>query len=101
MEVLIVRYDYMIGIYKFSGPSSFPRDQGIFRGLFWDIVLLIFVVTYQRFADYQGADFVVTTDDIRTDPAFSIERNKQYAQSSGLLDQSIAFFLKLLPNYYA
>ncbi len=48
-EILIQRYDFVIGLQKFYGPSSFPRDQGILRGLIWDLILMVMLINLRRF----------------------------------------------------
>jgi hypothetical protein len=48
-EILITRLDYIVGLRKFSGPASYPRDEGILSGLGLDIaiiVTLMFLKTY-------------------------------------------------------
>lgn len=41
------RFDVMLGIRKFNGPASFPRDEGIFRGLIWDYLALISILVHR------------------------------------------------------
>ena len=45
---IIVRIDYLIGIKKYSGPSSFPHDQGFFNAVFWDLIVLL-ALLFQRY----------------------------------------------------
>lgn len=40
-EALMSRLDYIIGIHKFTGPSSYPKDQGLLVGIAVDLVVLI------------------------------------------------------------
>jgi hypothetical protein len=39
--VLAHRIDYIIGIHKFSGPASYPKNGGILFGIFADVLLLM------------------------------------------------------------
>lgn len=43
-EVLVRRFDYVIGLQKFSGGASYPRNLGIFRGIVFDFILLVVLV---------------------------------------------------------
>lgn len=41
------RLDVIIGIRKFHGPSSYPRDEGIFRALIWDYLALTSILIHR------------------------------------------------------
>lgn len=48
-ETLIDRIDYIIGVHKFSGPSSFPRDQGIVGGMTNDVLVLFTLMLLKNY----------------------------------------------------
>jgi len=51
---LTKRFDYIIGITKFTGDSSFPLNRGLFRGLFWDLAAFLCVVLVRFTLDSAG-----------------------------------------------
>ena len=59
---LVKRIDYIIGLHKFNGPASYPRDIGIFRGILWDLLLLIMLVNLKSFLVMTGQWHFVRTD---------------------------------------
>ena len=40
-EELIKRIDFIIGIRKYSGPASYPRDLGYFFSILPDFIILL------------------------------------------------------------
>ena len=48
-EVLIMRIDYIIGIHKYAGPSSYPHDQGIFFGIVYDLLVLFALLLHKTY----------------------------------------------------
>ena len=45
---LITRIDYIIGIRKYTGPSSYPINEGFLLGVIWDYLVLL-VLLIQKF----------------------------------------------------
>ena len=48
-EVLITRIDYIIGIHKFAGPSSYPYNEGILNGIITDLLVLFALLLHKNF----------------------------------------------------
>jgi len=70
-EILVRRLDYIIGLQKFNGGASYPRDIGIFKGIIFDIVLLVMLVYLKTYLVKTGQwHFVRTDDDIHITPKF-------------------------------
>ena len=42
---LLIRKDYIIGIRKYNGPSSYPLNEGFFFGVIWDYLILLSLFT--------------------------------------------------------
>ena len=61
-EFLVRRIDFIIGLQKYSGPASYPRDIGIFRGIMWDLLLLIMLVNLKSYLVMTGQWHFVRTD---------------------------------------
>jgi hypothetical protein len=61
-EILVRRIDYIVGLHKFNGPASYPRDIGIFRGILWDLLLLIMLVNLKSYLVMTGQWHFVRTD---------------------------------------
>jgi hypothetical protein len=73
-QTLAYRADYLIGIHKFSGPASYPRNQGIFLGIFADIVLLMAFLLHKQYLSKIGAwNYVLPQDNIYKNPSFNIQ----------------------------
>lgn len=51
---LISRIDYIIGIHKFSGNASYPKNQGFFVGVICDYLVLIFLLFYRFLMEKLG-----------------------------------------------
>jgi hypothetical protein len=72
-QVLASRIDYIIGIHKFSGPASYPRNTGTFRGILADILLLMSLLLHKQFLSKIGAwNYVKNEDNIYKNPSFSV-----------------------------
>jgi hypothetical protein len=54
-EQLASRSDYLIGIHKFSGSASFPKNQGLFFGILADTLLLIAYLIHKEYLSKIGA----------------------------------------------
>lgn len=64
-EVLIIRLDYIIGIHKFAGPSSYPHDEGILNGIICDLLVLFALLLHKNFLIKVGIwHYVRTKNDI-------------------------------------
>jgi hypothetical protein len=46
-QVLASRIDYIIGVHKFAGPASYPRNTGIFFGILSDVLLLMALLLHK------------------------------------------------------
>ena len=51
---LISRIDYIIGIHKFSGNSSYPKNQGFFLGVLCDYLVLLFLLLHRFLLEKLG-----------------------------------------------
>lgn len=49
MAILVTRIDFIIGLTKFSGPASYPRNIGILPGILWDLLILIMLVNLKSY----------------------------------------------------
>jgi hypothetical protein len=45
----------LIGIHKFSGPASFPKNEGILFGIIGDILLLMAYLIHKEYLQKIGA----------------------------------------------
>jgi hypothetical protein len=71
---MATRADYIIGIHKFSGPASYPRNVGIFQGILADILLLMALLLHKQYLSKIGAwNYVKTQDNIYKNPSFNID----------------------------
>jgi piezo-type mechanosensitive ion channel component 1/2 len=52
---LLHRIDFIIGIRKYGGQASYPRDTGIFRGVLWDLLLLVSVLIQRSLMQENGS----------------------------------------------
>ncbi|KAL4449174.1 hypothetical protein ABPG74_015556 [Tetrahymena malaccensis] len=48
------RIDFIIGIKKYTGPASYPRDQGFFSGIFWDYIILLCLFIQRYLLQLEG-----------------------------------------------
>jgi hypothetical protein len=53
-EALVSRIDYVIGLQKFSGPAAYPKSVSIFRGLLWNLILLVLLVLLKVYMHKTG-----------------------------------------------
>lgn len=51
---IMTRLDFFIGLTKFNGPSSYPKNEGILVGLFWDLLLFLALINLRRYAWFSG-----------------------------------------------
>ena len=51
---LIGRIDYIIGIHKFSGNSSYPKNQGFFLGVLCDYLVLLLLLVHRFLLEKLG-----------------------------------------------
>ena len=73
-QTLAYRADYLIGIDKFSGPVSYPRNQGIFQGIFADIVFFMAFLLHKQYLSKIGAwNYVLLQKNIYNNPSFNIQ----------------------------
>ena len=74
--VLVTRIDYVIGLTKFSGPASYPKNIGILPGILWDLLILIMLVNLKSYLVMTGQWHYVRTDsDIHCTPKFKSKFN--------------------------
>jgi hypothetical protein len=72
-QVLASRIDYIIGIHKFSGPASYPRNMGIFTGIIADVLLLMVLLLHKQFLSKIGAwNYVKNEDNVYKNPSFTL-----------------------------
>ena len=65
------RLDYIIGIHKFSGPSSYPKDQGLLVGIAVDLVVLIALLLQKNYLIKLGIwHYVRAKNSIYNTPSF-------------------------------
>ncbi len=48
-QLLLLRFDYILGIHKFSGSSSYPYNEGIFLGILGDLFLLFCLLLHKMY----------------------------------------------------
>lgn len=81
--MLASRVDYIIGIHKFAGPASYPRNTGIFYGILADVLLLMALLLHKQYLSKIGAwNYVKTQGNIYKNPSFNIE-SKNIASNDG------------------
>ena len=69
--ILVTRIDYIIGLRKFSGPASYPKNIGILPGVLWEIIILIMLVNLKSYLIMTGQWHYVRNDaDIHMNPKF-------------------------------
>ena len=72
---LYQRWEYLIGIHKFYGESSFPKNIGLFNGLIWDYLCLLSILFHKSIVIRQGIwDYVRLDRDSRVNPCFNLLR---------------------------
>lgn len=96
---LASRVDYIIGIHKFSGPASYPKNVGIFFGIFSDILLLMALLLHKQYLSKIGAwNYVKTEDNIYKNPSFKL--NERDVSNYGLDVRDQHEQLDLLANQH-
>lgn len=74
----MTRYDFVIGLTKFSGPASYPKNIGIFPGILWDSLILVMLVNLKNYLVMTGQWHYVRTDrDIHSTPKFKSKYNSK------------------------
>ena len=74
---LVQRIDFIIGLTKFSGPASYPKNIGILPGILWELIILIMLVNLKRYLVFTGQWHYVRPDrDIHCTPKFKSKYNK-------------------------
>lgn len=69
------RIDYIIGIHKYSGPASYPRNVGTFWGVLADIILLLCLLIHKSFLTKIGAwSYVRVESSTYKSPSFNIRK---------------------------
>ena len=77
-EVLVKRYDYVIGIHKLNGNASLNANDSLLNGLLCDLVLLVLLVYLKIFKQKTGLWNYVDTDvDIQINPKFTHPNREQ------------------------
>ena len=95
--MLVRRIDFIIGLQKYSGPSSYPRDIGIFRGILWDLLLLIMLVNLKSYLIMTGQwQFVRTDGNIHKTPKYKSRFDQKTEREKSELTARADFF----ENYY-
>lgn len=56
---LVSRIDYIIGIHKFAGSASYPKNQGFFLGVLCDYLVLLFLLLHRFLQEKLGFWFHV------------------------------------------
>jgi len=70
-EVLLKRLDYVVGVHKFTGPYSYPYEQGILEGIMGDMIVLISLLVHKNYLTKLGIwNFVKINDKIYENPSF-------------------------------
>ena len=70
-ESLIQRLDYIIGIHKFAGESSYPRDQGMLKGIAADLLTLLALLLHKNYLITTGVwHYIRITNNVYTNPSF-------------------------------
>ena len=71
---LVNRIDFVIGIRKFSGNSSYPKNHGLFLGLIWDYLVLFSLLIHRYLLETLGFwNFVRTDQSMYYIPQFKFE----------------------------
>ena len=53
-QALVTRIDFVIGLTKFSGPASYPKNIGILPGILWDCIILVMLVNLKSYLVMTG-----------------------------------------------
>ena len=75
---LVTRIDFIIGLTKFSGPASYPKNIGILPGILWELLILIMLVNLKSYLVITGQWHYVRTDnDIHCTPKFKSKHSER------------------------
>lgn len=75
-STLVTRIDYIIGLTKFSGPASYPKNIGILPGILWDLLILLMLVNLKSYLVITGQWHYVRNDNnIHCNPKFKSKFN--------------------------
>lgn len=70
-ETLLKRIDYVIGIHKFSGTSSYPKDEGILRGITQDLLVMLALLLHKNYLIAVGVwHYIRPKNNIYQNPSF-------------------------------
>lgn len=76
-EVLVSRIDYIVGIHKFSGPASHPKDQGILLGIIGDLLVLFALLLHKNYLLKVGMwHYVRVNNNIYQNPSFKCKSSE-------------------------
>jgi hypothetical protein len=75
-EVLLNRFDYILGVHKYSGPASYPVNQGILVGIMPDLIVLLTLVLLKNYLIKIGQwHYVRVKGSIYENPSFKSDIN--------------------------
>ena len=100
------RWDTIIGIRKFTGPSSYPKNEGTLAGLIWDYLALISIFLHRYACKINGTwEHVVFERDARLVPqidkrimGYTRKHNQRKFSNEGEQRQSVEDSLQNLNN---
>ena len=69
--MLVTRIDYIIGIHKFSGPASYPFNEGILVGILPDLFMLFALLLHKNYLIAIGIwHYVRVKNNVYQNPSF-------------------------------
>eukprot|EP00340_Litonotus_pictus_P013015 CAMPEP_0170538104 /NCGR_PEP_ID=MMETSP0209-20121228/103112_1 /TAXON_ID=665100 ORGANISM="Litonotus pictus, Strain P1" /NCGR_SAMPLE_ID=MMETSP0209 /ASSEMBLY_ACC=CAM_ASM_000301 /LENGTH=992 /DNA_ID=CAMNT_0010839733 /DNA_START=1261 /DNA_END=4237 /DNA_ORIENTATION=+ len=69
--------EYLIGLRKYTGEYSYPKNIGLFKGIFWDVVILSLLLTQRSFLKAKGIwNFIDINNKYTHSPIFKEKRTK-------------------------
>lgn len=75
-EALLKRFDYILGVHKYSGPASYPQDQGILWGTMPDLIVLFMILNVRIYFTMTGRwNHFIIKSSIYDTPAFKCLRD--------------------------
>ena len=75
---LVTRIDFLVGLTKFSGPASYPKNIGILPGILWDLLILVMLVNVKSYLVLTGQwHYVRGASDIHCMPRFKSPYNQK------------------------
>ena len=96
---MVTRIDYVIGLTKFSGPASYPKNIGILPGILWDLLILIMLVNLKSYLVMTGQWHYVRTDsDIHCTPKFKSKFNSLTERERKQQEQENYIWLEQYPK---